>query len=750
MPDRIPPMEPARRSSLKDWGFALLAAAVLAVVGVTSVDGHPLAIATAHPWVVEGIGFVATAALVFFALRIGRRDLKLRLQQLAGGTDALERLSLVAERSANAIIFTDPQRRITWANASFLRMSGRTAETVIGRTWSEVLEVRRLEPDAFDRLRELLAAGRVARTEIQIRTVDGRSIWMDIELLPLRDRDARSTGFLIIGNDISEQVRLRESLREREESARLVLEAADLGTWDWNPQTGALAVNARWFTMAGYDVGEIGTDYVTWSKLVHPDDLPTAEAALSAHLSGATPRYVTTYRLTTKNGEERWFLDSGCVLARDPAGQPLRVAGVRMDITEQKRAETARRDSDELLANIAANVPGMIFQYRRNPDGTACFPYASPRMRSFYGVTPAQAAEDATLAVSAVHPDDLMYLRNSVTQSAIDNVPWRCEYRLCPPGGRTIWVEGRGMPRHLDNGSIVWEGQIVDITERKLMEFEAAAARDELARHRDHLAELVAERTAGLTAALAQAERANAAKSEFLANMSHELRTPMHAILSFAGFGLERISSADRVRLGNYFSRIRTSSQRLLLLLNDLLDLAKLEAGKTVLDCQPHDLADLARQIIGETAATGVAKRVGVEMETPDEPLPVRVDAIRIQQVIANLLSNAIKFSPPGSTVRVTASFGATDAQGNRCARLEVTDQGIGVPESELETIFDKFVQSSKTRTGAGGTGLGLAICREIVQAHHGRIHAESVPGGGTRLVVELPLDDANGARAAA
>ncbi len=264
----------------------------------------------------------------------------------------------------------------------------------------------------------------------------------------------------------------------------------------------------------------------------------------------------------------------------------------------------------------------------------------------------------------------------------------------------------------------------------------------EIRRHRDHLQELVAEQTTDLIRARDAAERANQAKSEFLANMSHELRTPLHAILSFSRLGSGRVTTVAAEKLAGYFDRIEQSGDRLLALLNDLLDLSKLEAGKMVFTQEPHDLGAIVREAVLEFEPLLQAKSIGFTLTPLLADLHAHLDGLRIGQVVRNLLSNAIKFVSFGGRVEVILDeTEITGSAGQRipALRLRVSDSGVGIPESELEAIFDKFVQSSQTNSGAGGTGLGLAICKEIVEAHGGVIRAYNQTSGGSCFEVLLP-----------
>jgi signal transduction histidine kinase len=233
-------------------------------------------------------------------------------------------------------------------------------------------------------------------------------------------------------------------------------------------------------------------------------------------------------------------------------------------------------------------------------------------------------------------------------------------------------------------------------------------------------------------------------KSEFLANMSHELRTPMHAILSFSRLGTEKIARGDVpiAKIQQYLARIDQGGERLLKLLNGLLDLSKLEAGKMVYQMVSADMGAIVAACVAQIEGMARAKRITLRVEGAEAPRTAWCDEARVGQVLLNLLSNAIQFSQPGSSVTVELGLGRLDRGGDhvRAVMLSISDRGVGIPDDELQTVFDKFVQSSKTKTGSGGTGLGLAICREIVQDHDGRIWAENIPAGGARFSFLLPV----------
>ena len=226
-------------------------------------------------------------------------------------------------------------------------------------------------------------------------------------------------------------------------------------------------------------------------------------------------------------------------------------------------------------------------------------------------------------------------------------------------------------------------------------------------------------------------------KTQFLSNMSHELRTPMHAILSFAKLGVEKVESGPPEKLRRYFGNIIDAGERLLALVNDLLDITKLESGKMVYSFAAQDLWPVLGETVRELAELIRRRDLQLQIETPECATEAEFDSLRMGQVMRNLLSNAIKFTPEGGRIIVSVAQRDEPVPG---LQISVCDEGGGIPQHELEAIFDKFIQSSKNVSGSGGTGLGLPISREIIRQHGGHIWAQNRSEGGACFVFWIPL----------
>jgi PAS domain S-box-containing protein len=432
---------------------------------------------------------------------------------------------------------------------------------------------------------------------------------------------------------------------------------------------------------------------------------------------------------TLANGTSPWYLRSKKKIAL-PNGETYIVA-VSTDISQLKQAQATLSSSEGRFRALA----GMSSDWYWEQDEQFRMTFLSQDAARMSG-RPISTSLGGTrwdhVGVDRSSADWEAHINQCQAHKAFRDF----QYLRLGDDGRPRWLSINGEPVFDEAGTFKgYRGTGKDITERML-------AQEELREHRDHLKELVEERTREAVLAKESAEEANRAKSAFLANMSHELRTPLHAILSFAKLGVEKLETAtiERERTQHYFRRIDQGAQRLLILLNDLLDVSKLEAGKMVYQWQKNDVRGIAQAVLAEFDAMAGSKMISVALECAQPLLAVWCDNGRIHQVLSNLLSNAIKFSSVGSTVSITIAPDQI-SDGIAAIRVSVSDQGIGIPPEESSAIFEKFTQSSRTRTGAGGTGLGLSICRHIVADHHGVIWAENNPQGGACVSLLVPIE---------
>ncbi len=457
-------------------------------------------------------------------------------------------------------------------------------------------------------------------------------------------------------------------------------------------------------------------------------------AALRASRSGEVQRVEYS---TREGGASRHFE------ARFRAVRTGGTLAVVRDVTDLKEAELALRESEARWQFALDGAGDGVWDWNLSTGKV----FRSTRWVSMLGYAPEDLDGSIDAWSSRVHPDDLPATLEAQAAHLRGETPiFTREFRLRCKDGAYKWILARGLVVERDAAGrpLRMIGTQTDIDQVKAREAE-------ILYHNTNLASLVEARTKDLMAAKEAAEAANEAKSIFLANMSHEIRTPMHGVLSYASLGESRIGAVSDDKLRSYFNRIRLSGERLLLLLNDLLDLSKFEAGRMILNFEPTDMDTLVREVVREFDALLAARHLSVKVQRDGvEPALFDGDAARVSQVIRNLLSNAAKFTPEGRAIHVHIRHDslpegrrASDLRRLPAVAVAVSDEGVGIPPEELDAVFEKFVQSSRTRTGAGGTGLGLAICREIVEAHRGAISVCNNAAGGAEFTVILPVSRA-------
>lgn len=504
----------------------------------------------------------------------------------------------------------------------------------------------------------------------------------------------------------SARAELARSRSEIEARWRMVLEATNQGVWDWDVKANKVYFSPVWKSMLGYAEDEIWSDFTDPVSLVHPDDNGQVRADLARHMNGKTAHFESTNRLRCKDGTYRWILLRGQVVERDEQHQPLRVIGTNTDITEQ--LEQRNR-----INRIAANIPGVIYEYLLRPDGSSAFPYASVGMGEIFGIEPEQVRDDASAALARVHPDDLADLTASIQTSAHNLTMWQTEVRVVHPDKGEIWISGRAMPQLLEGGAVQWHGHFHDVTHAKRQELALREAKE-------------------------AAEIASRAKSSFVANMSHEIRTPMNAVLGLLQL-LEHTDLTERQR--EYTRKAQGAAESLLAILKDILDFSKVEAGKMVIDSAPFRLDDTLRNLGVVLSSTLKNKEVEILFDLdPDLPRVLIGDGPRLQQVLLNLAGNSVKFTLQGEIVVALRLIEATPTH----ARIEfcVQDTGIGIAPDVLPRLFSSFEQADASTTRRfGGTGLGLAISHRLVRLMGGELTLQSELGKGTQCLFTLDFE---------
>ncbi|WP_298596179.1 PAS domain S-box protein [Zoogloea sp.] len=567
-------------------------------------------------------------------------------------------------------------------------------------------ELYRAEPD--------LAQTLMARRTLYGCSKDGSELPVEVSLshLTLDGTDH----VLVTVSDITERSLSEALLRAGERRLRLALDAARAGTWEWFVDSDNHFWSDELWSLYGLSEDDASASTETWWQTIHPDDRARVQAAVKEARDLALP-FETEWRVHLPAGSPpRWLLCRGQPVV-DKREQVISYIGIVLDVTGQRIAEEKRREGEALLATILDNVGACI--YIKDLD-----------YRYLY-------VNRATCSVFGASREQIRGQRDEAFCDPPTAQAWRSNDRRVLEGGERVKLEEDAIDRSCDavhsyisvklplrreDGSIyALCGISTDITEEKRTE-------RELARHRLELESLVDARTRELALAKDAAESASRAKSAFLANMSHEIRTPLNAVL-----GLARIMQRDGAspQQAGQLDKIGSAAHHLLGVINDILDLSKIEADKFLLENDEFSLDGVAASVAAMLHEKVVAKGLRMEVNTEALSCQVRGDATRFTQALLNLASNAVKFTEVG---RVTLGLRVMERRGGRLrVRAEVRDSGIGVPADVLPKLFVPFEQGDASTTRKyGGTGLGLAITRRLAELMGGEAGASSTPGVGS------------------
>lgn len=608
-----------------------------------------------------------------------------------------QRLKYFMEESLEAIIIHEEGRIIDFNSAAF-KIFGYDSDELFGKP------VLQLYDTSFHKeINERVNRMQVIKDEWIGVKKDGSRFDIEVYSRPhiYKDKDVRVVSIL----DISTRKKTERALRSSELLLNAAVEGTNVGIWEWNLVTNKMTFNDTYRKILQIRPGQLPASFDDWKQTIHADDQDSLLEALKNHLHGLTPMFHFNYRSGT--GDSILILETKGKLVRNENNIPVKVVGTTIDITEQQQIEDELRKSRGQLAALIENREETIWSI----DTDLRLVNFNNSFALVFKTLYATEVKKGAKITATLDPETAQV--------------WEERYRRCLQGEPLVFVE-----------EIVWEG------EKKFVEFSANPVRvsdDSIVGvsvlGREITQQKQFERS--LQEAKLTAETANRTKSQFLANLSHEIRTPMNGIIGFTDLLLQtKVNDKQR----EYLEIVRYSADSLLNLINDLLDISKIEAGKLTLARREFDMRKLMRDVVKSFKAKLKQQNLKMTLTVVESiPSVLLGDEVRLQQVFVNLLGNAVKFSDHGE-IKVNLTL-ASRAKDLVVISAEVIDQGIGIPKDRLESIFEAFHQVSDPRTSKyGGTGLGLSITRKLLEMMHGSIGVESEPGVGSRFYLNVQL----------
>ena len=492
-------------------------------------------------------------------------------------------------------------------------------------------------------------------------------------------------------------------LRARLERYHRIFAGSGCGFWEWSLDTNQLHWEGRFWDALGYDddTRRSLTSAVDMFRFVHPDDVKVIEAAVQDHVLNHTP-YSAEYRIRKADGGYAWTQTRGSS-RRDADGRVHFLSGVNVDITELKETAARLPESEARHERIIEASNDGIWEWSRE-DKTLDFSNRCWQQLGYeeHDEVLTRGRNRLQLWYELMHPDDLPRFKETLAAHISKNMPFDIEYRMKAVDGRYRWIKGRGSASLNSAGEVIsMAGSNMDIT-------------------------LIKEAEARVMLAKEAAERANRAKSEFLSSMSHELRTPLNAIMGFAQL-FDYDSNLTSEQQENV-REIRKAGSHLLQLINDVLDLAKIESGKLTLSLEPVLPARVVRECVQlvQSLADSRAIKMSIDFRKWSGTY-IHADSVRLKQVLLNLMSNAIKYNRMGGTVEV--DFYMADEEN---VRIGVRDSGYGIPDVKRKEMYQPFNRLGAEGGKIEGSGVGLVITRRLMEMMGGSIDFESRVGHGT------------------
>ena len=630
--------------------------------------------------------------------------LRLKLDRAAAET-ALRmseaRFRDLADNISQFAWMTDATGSMLWYNQRWFDYTGTTLDQMKDLGWQAAQHPHHLNR-VISHWRECRASGEVWEDTFPLRSKDGEYRWFLSRAQPIRDDAGNIVRWFGTNTDITETRQAEEQLAGSRERLTMAMTSARMGSYEWEPESNRVLWDEQHLAITGLQRPEMtGSDFLA---LIHPDDVESNRLAIERTINGECD-YDTEFRIIRPDGQVRWLAARGKIVSATD-DRPLRFVGMNWDITEQKKIdEVVRRGEARLQRIIDGASVGVAFA---KTSGEV------------------SRANDATLKILGIERSDFER----------DGFNWTSRVRMQQrPAAEAIiqqlLLTGRMDPCEM---TIVQKNNIATPVLISSLSVDA-----ETAEHVVFLVDLTQQKMyeQSLHQARSLAETANQSKSEFVANMSHEIRTPMTAVLGFADL---LAADEDNPQKLLYLQTIKRNGGFLLDIINDILDLSKIEAGKMEILTERFPIQSVISDVRTMMEARAKEKGLNFVVEYLEKiPAEIESDPKRLRQILVNLIGNAVKFTESGH-VRLVVRF--IEHDGGQI-QFDVTDTGIGITAEQQQRLFQPFSQGDASVTRSfGGTGLGLSISRRLARFLGGDIVLRSEPGAGSTFSFAIAVGD--------